>query len=86
MAWHTGAGCGRCGVPGRCGGLGRCGERRGCAPAGVRTLDAQRQWIVQEMDHFGVRLNLEGAAAAARVLSVRAEGSWPDPGCRRLQL
>ena len=35
----------------------------GALPAGVRTLDAQRQWIVQEMDHFGVRLNLEGLVA-----------------------
>ena len=47
------------------------GETGGRAPpTGVRTLDAQRQWIVQEMDHFGVRLNLEGAVAAALSCSV----------------
>ncbi|KAF0308608.1 Rho GTPase-activating protein 20 [Amphibalanus amphitrite] len=39
----------------------------------VRTLDAQRQWIVQEMDHFGVRLNLEAMSIQEESMSIQEE-------------
>ncbi|XP_043221903.1 uncharacterized protein LOC122381598 isoform X2 [Amphibalanus amphitrite] len=44
----------------------------------VRTLDAQRQWIVQEMDHFGVRLNLEAMSIQEECQSTPALLHLPE--------